>query len=40
MDLAALTDLKHLHGLHLRGKISLGTAYASGTAANPIPIKH
>ncbi len=28
----------NLLGLHLRGKISLGTTYAKGTVANPIPI--
>lgn len=29
----------NLLGLHLLGKISLGTQYASGTEANPNPIK-
>lgn len=27
-----------LHGLHLRGRISLGTQYARGTAAKPNPM--
>ena len=29
----------NLLGLHLLGRISLGTQYASGTEANPKPIK-